>query len=90
MARSQSRFVCQACGAEFLRWEGQCRSCAEWNTLVETVITARARDRRPALAGAPGPVAPVPLSAAGEIIPDVGNQCRPAAKMMISGMPMTK
>ena len=31
-----------------------------------------------------------PLSAPGEIIPDVGNQCSPAAKMMISGMPMTK
>ena len=62
----QSRFVCQACGAEFLRWEGQCRSCAEWNTLVETVVSARARDRRPAAAGATGAVAPVPLSASGE------------------------
>jgi DNA repair protein RadA/Sms len=62
MARAQSRFVCQACGAEFLRWEGQCRSCAAWNTLVETVVTARARDRRSAVAVGPG-VAPVPLSA---------------------------
>ena len=62
MARTQSRFVCQACGAEFLRWEGQCRSCAAWNTLVETVITARARDSRPTLVGGSG-VAPVPLSA---------------------------
>jgi DNA repair protein RadA/Sms len=62
MARAQSRFVCQACGAEFLRWEGQCRSCAAWNTLVETVITARARDRRAAVAVGPG-VVPVPLSA---------------------------
>ena len=45
MARAQSRFVCQACGADFLRWEGQCRSCAAWNTLVETVVTARAAAR---------------------------------------------
>ena len=43
MARAQSRFVCQACGADFPRWEGQCRSCAAWNTLVETVVTARQR-----------------------------------------------
>jgi DNA repair protein RadA/Sms len=63
VARAQSRFVCQACGAEFLRWEGQCRSCAEWNTLVETVITARARARRPALARAGQPIGAVPLSA---------------------------
>ena len=25
----------------------------------------------------------------GVLMPEVGNQCRPAAKMMISGMPMT-
>jgi DNA repair protein RadA/Sms len=62
MARAQSRFVCQACGAEFLRWEGQCRTCAEWNTLVETVITARARDRGQAR-GSVGAIEPVPLSA---------------------------
>ena len=66
MARAQSRFVCQACGAEFLRWEGQCRTCAAWNTLVETVVSARpgaAGGRRrggPGLAVGPGPV---PLSA---------------------------
>jgi len=65
VARTQSRFVCQACGADFLRWEGQCRSCAAWNTLVETVITARARDRRPALVGGSG-VAPVSLAAPAE------------------------
>jgi DNA repair protein RadA/Sms len=38
VARSQSRYVCQSCGAEHLRWEGQCRTCGAWNTLVETVI----------------------------------------------------
>jgi DNA repair protein RadA/Sms len=65
VARAQSRFVCQACGAEFLRWEGQCRSCAAWNTLVETVVSARSRDRRPGVAVGPG-VAPVPLSAPAE------------------------
>ena len=38
MARAQSRFVCQSCGASVLRWEGQCRTCGDWNTLVETVV----------------------------------------------------
>lgn len=45
MARAETRFVCQACGGEFLRWEGQCRSCAAWNTLVETVVGGGARAR---------------------------------------------
>ena len=66
MARAQSRFICQACGAEFLRWEGQCRTCAAWNTLVETVVIARAGDRRSG-ARRPGVTAePVPLSAPSE------------------------
>ncbi len=30
------------------------------------------------------------LSPPGVVIPDVGNQPSPAAKMMISGMPITK
>ncbi|MFL5757916.1 MAG: AAA family ATPase, partial [Chloroflexota bacterium] len=38
MARAQSRYVCQTCGGAFLRWEGQCRSCGGWNTLVETLV----------------------------------------------------
>jgi DNA repair protein RadA/Sms len=52
VARPQSRYVCQACGDAVLRWEGQCRACGAWNSLVETVVrepsrTARAASRRP-------------------------------------------
>ncbi|HET9521174.1 MAG TPA: DNA repair protein RadA [Candidatus Limnocylindrales bacterium] len=36
--KPQSRYVCQSCGEAFLRWEGQCRACNAWNSLVETVI----------------------------------------------------
>jgi DNA repair protein RadA/Sms len=36
--KPQSRYVCQSCGESFLRWEGQCRACAAWNSLVETVV----------------------------------------------------
>lgn len=67
MARTQSRFVCQACGADFARWEGQCRSCQAWNTLVETVVTARQRASRSTARGSGGGLgdspAPVALSA---------------------------
>jgi DNA repair protein RadA/Sms len=41
MARPQSRFVCQQCGDAFLRWEGQCRTCSAWNSLVETLVQER-------------------------------------------------
>ena len=58
MARAQSRYVCQACGEAFLRWEGQCRGCGAWNTLVETVLRepprgARGRGAAVASAGSP-------------------------------------
>jgi len=67
VARPQSRYVCQACGEAFLRWEGQCRACNAWNSLVETVVreipAARARATGPALE-------PVPLaSLADEVVP---------------------
>ena len=50
MARAQSRYVCQQCGEAFLRWEGQCRNCGGWNSLVETLVREPAKgdpDGRP-------------------------------------------
>jgi DNA repair protein RadA/Sms len=61
MVRAQSRYVCQSCGASVLRWEGQCRSCGEWNTLVETVVRDEPRRPSPLVAAGSGS-APVPLS----------------------------
>ncbi len=48
MARAQSRYVCQSCGEAFLRWEGQCRNCGGWNSLVETLIREPAKGARAA------------------------------------------
>lgn len=64
MARPQSRYVCQACGEAFLRWEGQCRGCGAWNTLVETLVKERPATARPAPVGQAA--APVPLAALAE------------------------
>lgn len=52
MARSRaaSEYVCQACAATVPRWEGRCRSCGAWNSLVETLV--RPSERR-AGAGTP-------------------------------------
>jgi len=35
MARPQTRYVCQSCGAVAPRWSGRCEACGEWNTIVE-------------------------------------------------------
>ncbi|WP_430446449.1 DNA repair protein RadA [Sphingorhabdus contaminans] len=35
MAKAKRRYVCQACGSEATRWQGQCDDCGEWNTLIE-------------------------------------------------------
>ncbi len=35
MAKAKRRYVCQACGSEATRWQGQCADCGEWNTLAE-------------------------------------------------------
>ena len=35
MAKLKTRYLCQACGSEQHRWQGQCPDCAEWNTLVQ-------------------------------------------------------
>ena len=35
MTKSQSRFVCQECGAAYSKWAGRCEACGGWNSLVE-------------------------------------------------------
>ena len=66
MARPTSRFVCQGCGEAFLRWEGQCRACGAWNSLVETVVRDTPRASRAAHVAADGAGTPVALSEIGE------------------------
>lgn len=38
MAKPTTVFYCQNCGGQHPKWQGQCSSCKEWNTLVEEVI----------------------------------------------------
>jgi DNA repair protein RadA/Sms len=45
MAKPAIVFVCAECGAESLKWQGQCPQCGQWNTLEQ-----RATARRPASA----------------------------------------
>ncbi|HEX8577461.1 MAG TPA: DNA repair protein RadA [Flavobacterium sp.] len=38
MSKIKTTFFCQNCGAQYARWQGQCNSCKEWNTIAEEVI----------------------------------------------------
>ena len=37
MAKARTRYVCQTCGQNFPKWQGQCSGCEEWNTLAAEV-----------------------------------------------------
>jgi DNA repair protein RadA/Sms len=34
MAKTKTAFVCNDCGSEFSKWQGQCTACKAWNTLT--------------------------------------------------------
>ena len=38
MAKLKTSFFCQNCGTQYAKWQGQCNSCKEWNTIVEEII----------------------------------------------------
>ncbi len=35
MAKATSAYVCQDCGADYTKWQGQCAECNAWNTMQE-------------------------------------------------------
>ena len=48
MARNRAVFVCEQCGSETPKWQGQCPACEAWNTLV-AMTGSRPRAQRAAL-----------------------------------------
>lgn len=47
MAKTRSVYVCDQCGGESLKWQGQCPACGAWNALV--AVTAAKGNARAAL-----------------------------------------
>ena len=39
MAKTKTTFFCQNCGAQSPQWMGKCKSCNEWNTFIEEVVS---------------------------------------------------
>ncbi|MFB0975763.1 MAG: DNA repair protein RadA, partial [Tolumonas sp.] len=46
MAKSKVAYVCNECGAEFSRWQGQCSECKAWNTITEIRLGPSAITRK--------------------------------------------
>ena len=56
-------FVCAECGAETLKWQGQCPQCAAWNSLEQRTVARRAAPQ----AGSSTPAAGLADLAAGNL-----------------------
>lgn len=41
----KTAYFCSQCGAEHPRWQGQCRECGSWNSLIEERLPERKRAR---------------------------------------------
>jgi DNA repair protein RadA/Sms len=54
MAKAKTAYVCNECGSEHNKWQGQCTDCGAWNSLSEIVVSpakAPAAPRRSGYAG---------------------------------------
>ena len=51
MAKAKSAFVCTECGAEYRKWQGQCTSCREWNSLSEVRLAPARPGAAPSASG---------------------------------------
>lgn len=40
MAKAKSAYVCNDCGADYSKWQGQCSACHAWNTLTEVRLSS--------------------------------------------------
>lgn len=59
MAKRKIAYVCTECGADFPKWQGQCPSCGEWNTLSEFVTDPATKTRSSERTGYAGEAASV-------------------------------
>lgn len=61
MARRKTKFVCQHCGYESLKWMGKCPGCNSWNSLVEELETSSSGNKQVFRIGQ-GLTKPVPIT----------------------------
>ena len=45
MAKAKTAFVCNDCGADYGKWQGQCSECGAWNTITEIRLAPATKGR---------------------------------------------
>jgi DNA repair protein RadA/Sms len=97
MAKSKEIYVCQNCGAAAPKWQGQCATCGQWNTLVAEILTANPRkstqanraqnDASSSLAALAGAESPRLSTGSGELDRVLGGGLVPGSVTLIGGDP---
>ncbi|MFW1676567.1 DNA repair protein RadA [Pontibacter sp. JAM-7] len=102
MAKQKTAYVCNDCGADYTKWQGQCTACHAWNTLTEVRLgtATQARTARfDGYAGGAGKSAVVNLAdvaldemprfttGAGELDRVLGGGLVPGSAVLIGGHP---
>ncbi|MGH1370757.1 MAG: DNA repair protein RadA [Cellvibrionaceae bacterium] len=57
MAKTKTAYVCNECGADFTKWQGQCTECGSWNSLSEVRLGPTPSNRAEKFSGYAGDAA---------------------------------
>ena len=99
LAKIKSAFVCNDCGADYRKWQGQCSECGAWNTIQEIRLASQSSNvARQGYAGeAAGKVTPLAeidledlprfSSVMGEFDRVLGGGFVPGSVVLIGGSP---
>lgn len=90
----KTAFFCSRCGAEHSRWQGQCRECGEWNTLIEERIPDKKAAAKRAETNAPQSLASIATESTSgytsgivEFDRVLGGKLLPGMTVLIGGEP---
>lgn len=95
-AKTKSAYVCDECGADFPKWQGQCLSCRAWNSLSRVSIGpvsepgvgyAGSRSEVKRLADVAAEEAPRIVTGFGELDRVLGGGLVPGSVVLIGGEP---
>lgn len=101
-AKAKTAYVCNECGADYNKWQGQCSECQTWNSVVEMRLGPTARNRSARFEGYAGSAGGNPVqtladisladlprfgSGAGEFDRVLGGGFVPGSVVLIGGSP---
>ncbi len=66
-SKAKTAFVCNDCGADYKKWQGQCSECSAWNSIVEVRLGPTPGNRAARFEGYAGGAAGNPVQTLAEI-----------------------